>query len=94
MKRTRVILSASTIVGLSVLAAAQIGGGYDLTHSTHESSGRLSTSASYQLQSAVHQPIAELSSPSTGGTFSLTSGFLTLPQQQVISQPYDLWAIK
>lgn len=77
------ILSAAAV--LAILAAGGMlaaqgsqarSGDFQITASTTEASGALSTGGGFELRSVVGQPIAELSAPSTGGGFELQSGFL------------------
>ena len=79
-----IALGGATLLaaGLAAHASAQArgtarnGGPYEMVLSTVEASGGVSVGGSYELRSAVGQPIVELSNPSTGGDYSLQSGFL------------------
>jgi len=73
--RTTFVLVAVPIL-MATLARAGTGGGYELVRGTVETSGGLSGGGDYLLFSAIHQPIAELGSPSEGSGYSLLSGFL------------------
>ena len=72
-----VVASALGVALLSLLllplsSAAQSGGGYDLTWSTIDGGGGISSNGDYMLASTVGQPDAGASS---GGGYTLDGGF-------------------
>lgn len=74
MKRAMLaLLTVSILVGLGLPAAAQSGGGYDLTWNTIDGGGAtFSTGGGYSLGGTVGQPDAGVLS---GGDYSLIGGF-------------------
>lgn len=95
MAHRPVAILTTILIAAAPIVIAQTGGGYDLGWKTLETSGGNAAGVGYSLVSAVHQPIAELSNPSTGGSYSLTSGFLalppTLPPEPVAG---DVWEVR
>jgi len=93
MNRIRTATVAAGAIALAAIAAAQVGGGFDLRHNNHaESSGGVSTSGQYTLFSSVGQPAVAISNPSTSGQYSLASGFLALPAAE--EGPGDVWSVR
>ena len=68
------LMMAAFLMAAPTMAPAQSGGVYDLTWSSIDSGGGLSQGGGYKLASVIGQP--EAASPSTGGVFTLTPGFL------------------
>ena len=78
-KRRVVILLAAAGLLTAAAALAQIGGGFDLTFGATDASSASSGAGVYELFSTAGQPAVRISAPSTGGTFSLQSGFQSAP---------------
>jgi hypothetical protein len=64
-------VAVGALITLAGAAAA-----FSLRTQTIEASGARSAGGPYTLTSAVGQPIVNLSNPSTGGDYTLRSGFL------------------
>lgn len=74
MRNAARVMMIASVMGAANLAAAQIGGVFDLSWSSIESGGGLAEGGSYKLAGAIGPP--EVGSESAGGVFTLTPGFL------------------
>ncbi|GIV08242.1 MAG: hypothetical protein KatS3mg019_0333 [Fimbriimonadales bacterium] len=72
----RTTLMSMTIAALVGIAAAQSGGGYDLSWWTIDGGGiTFATGGSFDLGGTIGQPDATSLNALTGGAFTLTGGF-------------------
>jgi hypothetical protein len=75
MKRAIILGLLAAGLLLVPIVAAQTGGGYDLTWSSIDGGGGVSTGGGYSLTGAIGQPDAGLQM--TGGGYTLNGGFWT-----------------
>ena len=69
-------LIATAVLSAATVVLAQSGGGYDLTWSTIDGGGAMSsTGGTYALSGTIGQPDAQVSPVMSGGAFELTGGF-------------------
>jgi len=75
----------------SAIAFAQSGGSYDLSWSTMDGGGEMSSAGgSYALSGTLGQPDARNHpEPMAGGDYSLTGGFWVIPECPAIPADYD-----
>lgn len=71
----RLFLSAALYSAALGTAPAQSGGSYDLSWSSVDSGGGISTGGSYTLAGTIGQPEDTSTAPS-GGVYEVSSGFL------------------
>lgn len=72
MKRAALFISIGLLLlGVSI-AAAQTGGGYDLTWNTSDGGGGPSSGGAYTLDGTIGQPDAGVM---TGGAYTLSGGY-------------------
>ena len=81
MKRKLLVMAAALIlisvslaqaVGMTHVASAQTGGGYDLSWNTIDGGGGTSSGGAYTLSGTIGQPDA---GTLTGGSYTLNGGF-------------------
>ena len=73
-------LIAIAVLGGASLVVAQSGGGFDLSWSSIDGGGQLSTGGGFEVLGVIGQPDAAVL---TGGGFELEAGFLNFDTAQV-----------
>ena len=90
--RSSIIASVCLLIAanLSPNVLAQSGGSYDLSWSTVDGGGSISSGGSYTLSGTIGQPDARNHPQAmSGGTYRLTGGFWVIPECPVVPGDYD-----
>jgi hypothetical protein len=76
MKHRIALTFIASVLATTGILLAQQAEPYRLLWSATTASPGVSTSNEYTLTTNIHQPAAQLTPPSTGGIYTLSSGFL------------------